>query len=96
MKIYSYMDSGKPILATHLPTHTQVLDDTSALLAEPNPAAYADGMRQLAEKPELRKQLAHHAKDVCREKYSFAAFSKAVNTLYDAIEKKITSRKNRV
>ena len=87
MKIYSYMDSGKPILATRLPTHTQVLNDTLALLVEPNATAYADGMRQLAEKPELRAQLAHQAKDVCREKYSFAAFSRAVNTLYNAVEK---------
>jgi len=96
MKIYSYMDSGKPILATRLPTHTQVLDDTVALLVEPTPAAYADGMRQLAGKPELRLQLARHAKDVCREKYGFTTFSRAVNTLYAAIEKIIVSRKDRM
>jgi glycosyltransferase involved in cell wall biosynthesis len=94
MKIYSYMDSGKPILATRLPTHTQVLNDTFALLVEPDAAAYAGGMRQLAENPELRAQLARQAKDVCREKYSFAAFSRAANTLYDAVEKGITSRRN--
>jgi hypothetical protein len=51
-------------------------------------------MRQLAENPELRAQLARQAKDVCRAKYSFAAFSRAANTLYDAVEKGITSLRN--
>ena len=32
MKIYSYLDSGCPVLATDLPTHTQVLTDQVAIL----------------------------------------------------------------
>ncbi len=35
MKIHSYLDSGTPALATHLPTHTQVLDE--ARVAERSP-----------------------------------------------------------
>jgi len=32
MKVYSYMNSGRVILATRIPSHTQVLDDECALL----------------------------------------------------------------
>ena len=37
MKIYSYLDSGTAVLATRLRTHTQVLDDRTAYLVEPEP-----------------------------------------------------------
>lgn len=39
MKLYSYLASGKPILATNLWTHTQVLTAASAVLTEPRPRA---------------------------------------------------------
>ncbi len=42
MKIYSYLQSGKPILATDMPTHTQVLSRTTAMLADPSPDKFAD------------------------------------------------------
>ena len=45
MKIYSYLDSGTAVLATRLRTHTQVLDDRSAYLVDPEPEASARGWR---------------------------------------------------
>ena len=87
MKIYSYMDSGKPILATRLSTHTQVLDDASAMLAEPEPAAFAQGMMKLAADPALRQRLAAKARSVASEKYSYTAYRAAVNVLYDGLPK---------
>ena len=37
LKIYQYLRSGRPIVATRLLTHTQVLDDDVAILTEPTP-----------------------------------------------------------
>ena len=34
-KVYTYLASGKPLVATRIPTHTQLLDDTLATLTEP-------------------------------------------------------------
>ena len=34
-KVYTYLASGKPLVATRIPTHTQLLDDTLAFLVEP-------------------------------------------------------------
>src|SRR5688572_8118922 len=34
MKIYPYLQSGKPVLATKLPTHTQILNSEVAMLAD--------------------------------------------------------------
>jgi len=47
MKIYSYMLSGKPVLATRMTTHTQVLNDGNAVLADPVPGRFADALCEL-------------------------------------------------
>ena len=44
LKVYAYLRSGVPIVATRLITHTQVLDDRVAILAEPDPASFAHGI----------------------------------------------------
>ncbi|MEM8742970.1 MAG: glycosyltransferase family 4 protein [Pseudomonadota bacterium] len=58
MKVYSYLDSGRPLLATRLPTHTQVLDDDIAMLVEPEPTDMARGLRILLGDATLRDRLA--------------------------------------
>jgi len=86
MKIYSYLQSGKPILATDLPTHTQVLTPAVALLAPPTPARFAAGMRALIEHPDQGRELARRAKVLADEQYSFPVFERTVLELYAWIE----------
>ena len=62
MKIYSYLDSGKPLLATRLPTHTQVLDDEIAMLVEPTPDGIAAGLRRLLEEPSFGERMGKAAR----------------------------------
>jgi len=44
LKIYSFLKSGKPFVATNLWTHTQVLTPEISILAEPNPESLAQGI----------------------------------------------------
>jgi glycosyltransferase involved in cell wall biosynthesis len=69
LKIYSYLQSGRPILATNLRTHTQVLDDTVARLVTPEPGALAEGLAELLGDPDRRRQLATAAADLARRRY---------------------------
>ena len=62
MKIYSYLDSGRPLLATRLPTHTQVLDDRVAMLVDPDPDSMAAGLATLLADPELRDRIGRDAR----------------------------------
>jgi glycosyltransferase involved in cell wall biosynthesis len=82
MKIYSYLDSGKPIVATRLATHTQVLDETTAELAEPDPESFANGMARLAGDAALRERLGCAARELCRAKYSFAVYRATLCAIY--------------
>lgn len=82
MKIYSYLDSGRPVLATRLLMHEEVLDDSIACLADPEPAAMAAGLIGLLKDPELRSSLASRAKAKVAAEYSPAAFKAKLVTFY--------------
>jgi glycosyltransferase involved in cell wall biosynthesis len=74
LKIYSYLQSGRPIVATRLRTHTQVLDPTVAVLVPPEPQALAAGITQLVDDPPLRRRLAAAAREMARARYSRASY----------------------
>lgn len=83
MKIYSYLDSGKALVATNLPTHTQVLNAEVAVLAEPNPNIFSNGVLQLMEDKNLRQKLARSAKELIEERHTVEVFKESLNALYD-------------
>ncbi len=91
MKIYSYLHSGKPILATDLPTHTQVLSPDVAMLASPTPEHFAAGMRVLIEHPDQGQAMSRRAKALADKQYSFAVFERTVKELYEWIERATAS-----
>lgn len=82
MKIYSYLGSGKPILATRLPTHTQVLDDTVACLRDPTPESFAEGLTKLVNDQELRKKLGENGKELAQNKYSIETYREKLAGFY--------------
>jgi len=70
LKIYSYLRAGKPIVATNLLTHTQVLDDSVAMLVAPEPAAFAGAIDRLLADAALRTSIAGAAAERARTRYS--------------------------
>jgi glycosyltransferase involved in cell wall biosynthesis len=84
LKLYTYMASGKPILATDMYTHTQVLDTSTSLLVPPTPQGLATGALELLRNPELAQKLAANAKKVKEELYSWTAFMEKNRRAYDA------------
>lgn len=86
MKIFSYLNSGAAVLATNLPTHTQVLDDTIAMLAPANQLDFSAALMKLLDEPELRAELARNAQGYIRENHSFNNFRKALVGFFDELE----------
>jgi glycosyltransferase involved in cell wall biosynthesis len=74
LKIYSYLRSGRPIVATNLLTHTQVLDSETALLAQPTAEAFARGIEMLLGDAGLRERIARNAKQRAESRYSRQAY----------------------
>jgi glycosyltransferase involved in cell wall biosynthesis len=89
MKLYSYLHSGKPVVATALPTHTQVLNSGVAMLVEPSPEAFANGILRLIEDPNLRSELGESGKRLVEEKFSYHAFREKLIGLFNWLETEI-------
>jgi glycosyltransferase involved in cell wall biosynthesis len=84
-KVYTYLASGRPMVATRILTHTQLLDDGVAWLVEPTPAGLAAGIRSvLADPGEARRRAARGLALIERE-YSEARHSEKVAAAYAAI-----------
>ena len=91
MKVYSYMDSGRPLVATALPTHTQVLSSEEAELALPEPQAFADAMGRVLSNPEHGLRLAANARARVARDHSPESFRSRVTGFYSRLESSIAS-----
>lgn len=89
MKIYSYLHSGKPLVATNLSTHTQVLDNTVASLAAPNTQDFATALLKLLSDQQLREKLAVAALKLAEQHYTFPAFERQLNLIYEQVERSV-------
>jgi glycosyltransferase involved in cell wall biosynthesis len=85
LKIFSYMASGRPIVATDLPTHTVVLDRESAILVRPSPEGLADGLVRALREPERALELGRRAARLVREKYTYELFQRRLVEAYEAV-----------
>ena len=74
MKIYQYLRAGRPIVATRLLTHTQVLNDEVAILTEPTPEALADGIVRALQDRRLARQLGERALALAESRYNYDAY----------------------
>ena len=86
LKIYSYLRSGKPIVATNLLTHTQVLTPDIAVLVDPKPEPFAGAILELLANPERRARLSTAARAVAQEKYSREVYLKRTALAYARLQ----------
>ncbi len=71
LKIYSYLRSGKPIVATRHITHTQILDDSVSVLTETDPESFAKGIVDIMNDADRKAAMVELAKKLADEKYSY-------------------------
>jgi glycosyltransferase involved in cell wall biosynthesis len=82
LKIYSYLHSGKPIVATKFGVHTQILSDEIAYLSEPTKECLAEGIIKLLQDPNLRMELGRRAKRFAEDKYNFTNYVAKIDNIY--------------
>ncbi len=74
LKIYQYLRSGRPIVATRLLTHTQVLNDEVAILTAATPDGFAAGILAALADPERARAVGYSARELADTKYSYEAY----------------------
>jgi len=85
-KIYTYLASGRPLVATRLPTHTQILDDSVAVLVEPTPSGLAGGIRTVLADPLQADERAARGRALIERDYSPRRYAEKVARAYAAVE----------
>jgi glycosyltransferase involved in cell wall biosynthesis len=86
-KIFTYIASGKPLVATRIATHTQLLDDTTAFLVEPTPRGLAAGLQAALDRPEEANARARAALDLVRREYSVERYREKIARAYAEVER---------
>jgi glycosyltransferase involved in cell wall biosynthesis len=86
-KIFTYLASGKPLVATRIPTHTQLLDDTTAFLVEPTPRGFAAGLRAALDQPEDAAGRARAGRDLIEREYSIGRYREKIARAYETVER---------
>lgn len=89
MKVYSYLDSGVAVVATALPTHTQVMTENEATLTPPDHTLMAAAIGSLLDDPAERARIAHNAKTLIHREHSWAAFRQKVDQIFGELEGRI-------
>ena len=74
LKIYQYLRSGRPIVATRLLTHTQVLDDEVSFLTPATPEGFAAGILNAIADRARAHEVGVQAKRLAETKYSYEAY----------------------
>ena len=85
LKLYSYMWSAVPIVATNLPTHTQVLDATTAVLRAPTGEEFASGIIEVLADPVHFAPLGAAARSRVASDYSRDAFRRKLLAAYASV-----------
>ena len=85
LKLYNYMRSGVPLVATDIYSHTQTLDAEIAHLVEPSAAGIAKGIVRLIEDRAYAQTLADSAMRRADESYSDKIYIEKVADFYRQI-----------
>jgi glycosyltransferase involved in cell wall biosynthesis len=85
LKLYQYLRSGKAIVATRLLTHTQVLNDDTAILTGVTPQEYADGILAGLTDPARAAVIGRQARELAETKYSYAAYLEKTRQACEAL-----------
>ena len=82
LKIYSFLKSGKPVVATNLWTHTQVLSDQISVLVEPDAECMAEGI-SFALFDQRAQERANFAKEKAARDYTYSRYKERINQVLD-------------
>lgn len=93
MKVFPYLHSGKAVLVTDLPTHTQSLDSTICALAAPTPADFGRVIAELAQDSDLRARLGAAGRAFVATNHVYPAHQARVDRLYAYVARQLHRRR---
>ena len=81
-RVFPYLHTGKAVLVTDLPTHSQILTQEVCRLAPAEPTGFGDAIAELAGDKELRKSLGNAGRAFAERDHTYTAHKHRVEKLY--------------
>lgn len=85
LKLYSYLDSGTPVVATNIVSHISVVSDAECFLSNPDTTSFAAALEAALVNKGQAEEKAANARKLVAENYSEEQFSKKLAFLYSQI-----------
>jgi glycosyltransferase involved in cell wall biosynthesis len=84
LKVFDYLNAGQAIVATDIPPHRTVLDESTALLAPPTPSEFGAAIAAVLQDPCLAARLNEGARRYARRHLGKAVVVEQVRCIYAA------------
>ena len=85
LKLLDYMKAGRAIVATATEANRLILKEDMAVFVEPEPAALAAGICQLAADPARRHRLGVSGRQLIDQQYNYPEFKKRLQSCYRSV-----------
>ena len=85
LKIYEQLASGVPLVATRIPSHTQVVDDRVCFLVEPSERAMAEGLEAALTDTARRARVVAAARELYQHRYSREAYEQKMRSMLETL-----------
>lgn len=86
LKIFDYLAAGRPIVATDVPAHRAVLDETRAILIPPAAAQLTAAVVHLLTRPDVSAQLAAAGREYAANRLGWHRFVQSVDSVYTEVK----------
>ncbi len=85
LKLYQYLKSGVPLVATDIHSHTQILHEGICRLAPPTAAGLAEGLLALLDDPGMARDLAAAAQEKARQEYANEVYVRKMAEILEVV-----------
>lgn len=85
LKIYEQLASGVPLVATRIPSHTQVVDDRVCFLVDPTEEALAQGLGTALTDTLRRDQVVAAARELYERRYSRRVYDQKMRSMLESL-----------
>ncbi|MEM8757568.1 MAG: glycosyltransferase [Planctomycetota bacterium] len=90
-KVFPYLHTGKPVIVTDLPTHSQILDQSVCRLAPPDRVSFGRALKELAQDEAERARLGDAGRRFAESQHTYPSHAARVAELYGIVRDTLES-----
>lgn len=85
LKIYKYLMSGKPVIATRIWSHTQILNENIAVLVDVDESDVAEKLNRVISDRDALRKIQENAREYVKEKFTYEEYLRLTSSIYESV-----------